>query len=78
MDLESSMVSEDSDLEGNKKEKENNYGHVVFNCLTHMQEEIIYAIETLNYTFFIDLGGSLEINLDFDCDMDKNFPLGIA
>lgn len=36
------------------------------NDLTQLQEDIIYAIESINRTFFIDLGGWGSIDLDFE------------
>ena len=36
------------------------------NDLTQLQEDVIYAIESLNKALFIDLGGCGSINLEFE------------
>jgi len=46
--------------------------------LTQLQEDIIYAIETLNKSLFIDLGGLSSINMNFKINGNLDFPLGVA
>lgn len=46
--------------------------------LTQLQEEIIYAIRSLNLSLFVDLGGCGSVDLDFEVNKNGDFPLGIA
>ena len=79
MESESYMSNSDSDDQDEVKlpEEDTYPSNYNFN-LTHLQEEIVYAIESYNKAFFCDLGVELEINLDFEVDKDGMFPLGIA
>lgn len=38
----------------------------------------MYAIETVNSSYFIDLGGLSNININFHTNKDGHFPLFIA
>ena len=38
----------------------------------------MYAIETLNTAFFIDIGGLSAVDLNFEINAEKHFPLIIA
>lgn len=46
--------------------------------LTQLQEDIVYAVETLNKALFMDLGGLGSINMDFEVNGNGDFPLGVA
>jgi len=48
------------------------------NDMTQLQEDIIYSIESVNCSFFIDLGGCSSIDLDFEVNKNGDFPLGLA
>lgn len=69
---ESSLVSEESECESEESYQKHE------NDLTQLQEDIIYAIESLSKPFFIDLGGWNSIDLDFEVNKNGDFPLGIA
>jgi hypothetical protein len=38
----------------------------------------MYAIETVNAPFFVDIGGLSSVDLNFVINADKHFPLLIA
>ena len=38
----------------------------------------MYAIETVNPHYFVDIGGLSVVDLNFECDIYKNCPLIIA
>ena len=43
-----------------------------------LQHELIYAVETVNYSYFVDLGGLTTADINFDHGKQKMFPLMIA
>lgn len=77
MEIQASSVSRTRDDQLNNEHSESYTTNFNYN-LTHLQEEIVFAIETLNHAFFVDLGGELELNLDFEIDKEGSFPLGVA
>ena len=38
----------------------------------------MYAIETVNASYFVDIGGLNSVDLNFEVNKDKRFPLMIA
>lgn len=38
----------------------------------------MYAVETVNAPFFLDIGGLSAVNLNFEINHEKHFPLYIA
>ena len=38
----------------------------------------MYAVETVNAAFFLDIGGLSAVDLNFEINHDKHFPLYIA
>lgn len=38
----------------------------------------MYAIETVNANYFVDIGGLSCVDLNFEVGIDNNFPLFIA
>lgn len=43
-----------------------------------MQEEIMYAIESISISYFIDIGGLSMIDINFEVTKEGAFPLFIA
>lgn len=45
--------------------RQNDRGYKQKKALTKMQDDLIVAIETLNYSLFVDLGGTNTADLNF-------------
>jgi len=78
-DDDQNMFTEEDGIStiGKTIEDERAYGPKKDN-LTRLQDEIMYAIQSINMHYFVDLGGVVYYDINFDHKSTGGFPLKVA